>query len=45
VPPLPPHVTFDQARTLAHALAKGDSAAPQFVKQSLRGKLAEFLTR
>jgi pyruvate dehydrogenase (quinone) len=45
VPPLPPHVTFEQARTLARAVIKGDGAAPQFIKQSLRGKLAEFLTR
>ena len=45
VPPLPPHVTFEQARTLAHAVVKGDGAAPHFIKQSLRGKLAEFLTR
>ena len=45
VPPLPPHVRFEQAKELAHTLVKGDPAAPQFVRQSLRGKLAEFLTR
>jgi pyruvate dehydrogenase (quinone) len=45
VPPLPPHIRFDQARELAHTLVKGDPAAPRFIRQSLRGKLAEFLTR
>lgn len=45
VPPLPPHVRFEQARELAHALAGGDAATSRLVRQSLRGKLAEFLTR
>jgi pyruvate dehydrogenase (quinone) len=45
VPPLPPHIRFEQAKQLAHTLVKGDPAAPRFVRQSLRGKLAEFLTR
>jgi pyruvate dehydrogenase (quinone) len=45
VPPLPPHVRFEQARELAHALAGGDPATSRLVRQSLRGKLAEFLTR
>ena len=45
VPPLPPHIRFEQAKEFAHTLMKGDPAAPQMVKESLRGKLAEFLTR
>ncbi len=45
VPPLPPHIQFEQAKELAHTLVKGDPAAPRFMKQSLRGKLAELLTR
>ncbi len=45
VPPLPPHVTFEQAKAMAQTIAKGDPAAPQFMRESLRGKLAEFLTR
>jgi pyruvate dehydrogenase (quinone) len=45
VPPLPPHISFEQAKTFAHTLAKGDPAGPRMVKESLRGKLAEFLTR
>jgi pyruvate dehydrogenase (quinone) len=45
VPPLPPHIRFEQARELAHTLVQGDPAAPRFIRQSLRGKLAELLTR
>jgi pyruvate dehydrogenase (quinone) len=45
VPPLPPHIRFEQAKQLAHAIAGGDPAAPRFLRQSLRGKLAELLTR
>ncbi|HXD56579.1 MAG TPA: thiamine pyrophosphate-dependent enzyme, partial [Thermoleophilaceae bacterium] len=45
VPPLPPHVRFDQAKGLASSLAKGDPARKRIVEQSLRGKLAEFINR
>src|SRR4051812_16132502 len=45
VPPLPPHVRFEQAKELTHAIAHGDPAAPRFMKQSLRAKLSELLTR
>ncbi len=45
VPPLPPHITFEQARDITHAIAAGDPAAPRFMKQSLRARLAELLTR
>ncbi len=45
VPPLPPHISFEQVRELAHTLVAGDPAAPRFMRQSLRGKLAELLTR
>jgi pyruvate dehydrogenase (quinone) len=45
VPPLPPHVAFEQAKALTHAIADGDPAAPRFMKQSLRAKLAELLAR
>jgi pyruvate dehydrogenase (quinone) len=44
VPPLPPHIRFDQARQLAHALP-GDPARGRIMKQSLKGKVDEFLTR
>jgi pyruvate dehydrogenase (quinone) len=45
VPPLPPHIRFEQAKELSHAIMKGDPAAPHFMRESIRGKLAEFLTR
>ena len=45
VPPLPPHIRFEQAKGLAQALAKGDPEAVRIVKQSLKGKLQEFTTR
>jgi pyruvate dehydrogenase (quinone) len=45
VPPLPPHIRFEQAKGLAKALAHGDPASGRIVKESVKGKLAEFLTR
>jgi pyruvate dehydrogenase (quinone) len=45
VPPLPPHIRFDQVKALAHTLREGDAAAPRFMKQALRSKLSELLTR
>ncbi|BBL80033.1 thiamine pyrophosphate-requiring protein [Rubrobacter xylanophilus] len=45
VPPLPPHIRFEQASGLARALAKGEPEALRIVKQSLKGKLTEFTNR
>jgi pyruvate dehydrogenase (quinone) len=45
VPPLPPHIRFDQAKKMAKALAKGDPASGDIVRNSLRGKLRELVTR
>jgi pyruvate dehydrogenase (quinone) len=45
VPPLPPHITFDQAKSMAMALAKGDPNRGRIIRESLKGKLAEFVTR
>jgi pyruvate dehydrogenase (quinone) len=45
VPPLPPHIRFEQVKEITHAIREGDAAAPRFMKQSLRGKLTEILTR
>jgi pyruvate dehydrogenase (quinone) len=36
VPPLPPHVTFAQAKALAASLAKRDPDAPGVIRQALR---------
>jgi pyruvate dehydrogenase (quinone) len=45
VPPLPPHIRFEQAKMMAQALAKGDPNAMRIVKQSIKAKLQEFTTR
>jgi pyruvate dehydrogenase (quinone) len=45
VPPLPPHIRFEQAKKLAHALMQGEPATPEIIAESTKGKLAEFLTR
>jgi pyruvate dehydrogenase (quinone) len=45
VPPLPPHIKFEQAKKMAMALGKGDPAGGQILKQSLKGKLEELVTR
>jgi pyruvate dehydrogenase (quinone) len=44
VPPLPPHIRFEQAQKLAKALP-GDPHAGRIIKESLKGKLEEFVTR
>jgi pyruvate dehydrogenase (quinone) len=45
VPPLPPHIRFEQAKMMAKALAKRDPAAREMITQSLKGKFAEFVNR
>ena len=45
VPPLPPHITADQAKQLAGALAGRDPQAWDIVKRSFAGKAKEFLVR
>jgi pyruvate dehydrogenase (quinone) len=42
VPPLPPHIRFEQAKQMAKALVKRDPNAARIVKQSLKSKLQEF---
>ena len=43
VPPLPPHITIEQAKALSSALLSGDPNASQIVRQSMKQKLQEFL--
>jgi pyruvate dehydrogenase (quinone) len=45
VPPLPPHIRFDQAKEMAVAMSKGDPNRGRIARQSLKGKLAEFVNR
>jgi pyruvate dehydrogenase (quinone) len=43
VPPLPPHITLEQARKFALSVVRGDEARRAMVEQSLRQKIKEFL--
>ena len=45
VPPLPPHIRMEQARSMASALARGDEHAGRIVKESIKGKVQEFVNR
>jgi pyruvate dehydrogenase (quinone) len=43
VPPLPPHITVEQARSLTQALRGGDPDARGIVTESFKQKILEFL--
>ena len=43
VPPLPPHITIEQAKALTSALLSGDPNSKEIVRQSMKQKLQEFL--
>jgi pyruvate dehydrogenase (quinone) len=43
VPPLPPHITIEQAKMFMSALRHGDPDAGRMIRQSFKQKLAEFL--
>jgi pyruvate dehydrogenase (quinone) len=43
VPPLPPHITIEQAKALTSALMSGDPNAGRIVRQSFQQKVQEFL--
>jgi pyruvate dehydrogenase (quinone) len=42
IPPLPPHIRWEQAEKMAKAMAKGDPEFVGVMQKSLRGKLQEF---
>jgi pyruvate dehydrogenase (quinone) len=42
VPPLPPHISFEQARNFMLAVARGDASWRDMLEQSLKAKLAEL---
>ncbi|HEX4760539.1 MAG TPA: thiamine pyrophosphate-requiring protein [Thermoleophilaceae bacterium] len=44
VPPLPPHIRFEQVRGMTSALTR-DPSAGAMIKESVKGKLAEFTNR
>jgi pyruvate dehydrogenase (quinone) len=43
VPPLPPHITLEQAKAMSSALFAGDENAGRIIKQSFKQKAQEFL--
>jgi pyruvate dehydrogenase (quinone) len=43
VPPLPPHITLEQAKAMSSALLEGDPSASRIVKQAFKQKAEEFL--
>ena len=43
VPPLPPHITFEQARNLMLAMARGDEGWWSMIEQSFKAKLKELV--
>ena len=45
VPPLPPHIKLEQATKLFQALRRGDPARREIIKQSVKQKVEEFVTR
>jgi pyruvate dehydrogenase (quinone) len=44
VPPLPPHITVEQARSLTKAILHGDPARRRIISQSIRQKLPEIFS-
>jgi len=45
VPPLPPHISFDQAKSMTRALLRGDPAAGEIIRNSFKEKVEEFVPR
>ena len=43
VPPLPPHITIEQAKALSSALLAGDPDSSRIIRQSFKQKVEEFL--
>jgi pyruvate dehydrogenase (quinone) len=43
VPPLPPHVTLEEAKYLMFSLLKRDPDTKEVIKQGIKGKLEEFI--
>jgi pyruvate dehydrogenase (quinone) len=43
VPPLPPHITIEQAKALSSALLSGDPSAGRIMRESFKQKVQEFL--
>jgi pyruvate dehydrogenase (quinone) len=42
-PPLPPHITFEQAKGFAESVLRGDPNRTQYIKEAVKEKVDEFL--
>ena len=45
VPPLPPHITWEQARNFASSVFRGDAEALGFIKQTIKDAAESYLPR
>lgn len=43
VPPMPPHISFDQAKAMTRALYRGDPAAPEILRHSFAELVEEYI--
>jgi hypothetical protein len=43
VPPMPPHISFDQAKSITRALYRGDPAAPEIIRHSFAELVEEYI--
>jgi pyruvate dehydrogenase (quinone) len=44
VPPIPPHATFDQAKSLVEAVVGGDEDSAGFIKQGVKQKVQQYFS-
>ena len=45
VPPMPPHISFDQVKAMTRALYRGDPAAPEILRHSFAELAEEYIPR
>jgi pyruvate dehydrogenase (quinone) len=43
VPPIPPHATFEQAKSVVKAVLGGDEDSAGFIKQGIKQKVQQYL--
>lgn len=45
VPPMPPHISFEQAKAFASSVLKGDAEALGFIRQTVKDVARSYLPR
>jgi pyruvate dehydrogenase (quinone) len=43
IPPIPPHATFEQVKSMAGAILHGDEDARGFIKEGIKQKAQQYL--